>query len=268
MEKLDISKERLYLKNIRCVIKSGQYNSPKFEIKGRHSDAFVYILSGSCTYKIGDEYEFTVFEGDILYLANNAFYNMDVQTEEYTFIYCDFDFDIDLSRKSDVFKIKNKSETENLFRKLLNCYKMLSNKSFYECMAVLYQIYGEILTTSDERYIGKSAKDNIFIIKEYIDENFGDINLSVAKLAEKAQMSDVYLRKIFKSVYGASPVEYITLKRLENAKKLMKYPFLNLETCAKDSGFSSVQYFCRVFKKNMGISPAKFRKGVVAKCRK
>lgn len=259
MERLDISKEKLYLKNLSCVIKSGHYNRPRFATNGRHSDAFVYILAGSCTYRIEDEYEFTVFEGDILYLANNAFYTMAIQSEEYRFIYCDFDFDSDSPRKSDVFKIKNKQETENLFRKLLNCYKMSESKAFYECMAVLYQIYG-VLLTAENKYIGKSAKQSILAIKEYIDKNFSDINISVARLAEKAQMSDVYLRKLFKSVYGTSPIEYITLKRLENAKQLMKYPFLSLENCAIESGFSSVQYFCRVFKKKMGISPAKFRK--------
>ena len=70
MGKLDISKERLYLKNLSNVIKSGIYNNPKIENKGRHSDAFVYILSGNCKYDIDDEYSFTVGPGDILYLAN------------------------------------------------------------------------------------------------------------------------------------------------------------------------------------------------------
>ena len=262
MNRLDISKEKLYLKNLSCVIKSGHFNKPRFEIKGRHSDAFVYILSGSCTYKIENEYEFTVFEGDILYLADNAFYTMDVTTDEYRFIYCDFNFDSDLPRKSDVFKVKNKQETENLFRKLLNCYKMSPAKSFYECMSVLYQIYGEILSGAEDKYIGKSAERSVFMAKEYIDKNFSDINISVAAIAEKTKMSEVYFRKLFKSVYGTSPIEYITLKRLENAKQLMKYPFLNLEACAVESGFSSLQYFCRVFKKNMGISPAKYRKDI------
>jgi AraC-like DNA-binding protein len=40
----------------------------------------------------------------------------------------------------------------------------------------------------------------------------------------------------------------------------MEYPFLSLEECAIDSGFSSVQYFCRVFKKVMSITPAQYRR--------
>lgn len=39
----------------------------------------------------------------------------------------------------------------------------------------------------------------------------------------------------------------------------MKYPFLSLEECALQSGFSSLQYFCRVFKKEFNISLGRFR---------
>lgn len=43
------------------------------------------------------------------------------------------------------------------------------------------------------------------------------------------------------------------------ARELMTYSFLTLEDCALQSGFSSLQYFCRVFKKGYGITPAKYR---------
>jgi AraC-like DNA-binding protein len=262
MEKLDISKEKIYLKNLSNVIKSGIYNNPKIENEGRHSDAFVYILSGNCRYNIDDEYSFVVGAGDILYLANKENYKMDVLTSEYEFIYCDFEFDSEVKRKSTFYTMKNKDEVENLFRKLLNSYRKSSAKSFYDAMSMLYLIYGEILESSENTYLIKDTKNKILKQKEYIDANFSDLNLSVSFLAEKAGMSEVYFRRLFKTVYGISPIDYITMKRIENAKKLMRYPFLNLGACAKNSGFSSLEYFCRVFKKKTGISPAKYRKDI------
>ncbi|MBE6651758.1 MAG: helix-turn-helix transcriptional regulator [Ruminococcaceae bacterium] len=94
----------------------------------------------------------------------------------------------------------------------------------------------------------------------YIDENFNLPEFSITLLAERIEMSEVYLRKLFRAQYGISPSKYLISVRLKNAKKLMKYPFLTLEECALQSGFSSLQYFCRLFKKETGISPGKYRK--------
>ena len=40
----------------------------------------------------------------------------------------------------------------------------------------------------------------------------------------------------------------------------MNYTFLTLEECALQSGFSSLQHFCKTFKSVYGISPGKYRK--------
>jgi len=52
------------------------------------------------------------------------------------------------------------------------------------------------------------------------------------------------------------------LVRMEKAKQFMSYPFITLEECAKRCGFSSQQYFCRVFKKNIGMTPAEYKKRI------
>ena len=86
------------------------------------------------------------------------------------------------------------------------------------------------------------------------------LGITQEDLAEKIGISEVYLRKLFKAQYGITPSNYLISVRLENAKKLMRYPFITLEECALQSGFSSLQYFCRLFKKETGISPGKYRK--------
>ena len=114
--------------------------------------------------------------------------------------------------------------------------------------------------TANNVYIEKFSENKIAEAKNHIDTNYKDTSLSVYSLAEKTAMSEVYFRKLFKSQYHLSPVQYITSIRLKKAKELMKYPFLTLEECALQSGFSSLQYFCRVFKKSTGTTPAQYRK--------
>lgn len=255
MCKIDITKNNLYINKIINVIKSSNKKHHKLlHIKCRHSDAFVYILSGSCTYKFVDGDEFTVNEGDILYLAHHADYTMYIHTTNYRFIFCDFEFNEASPRKSDMYSLDSSSYAENLFNKLLQ-----HKNSFTYALSVLYNIYGMVMKTASKVYIEEFSKTKISESKEYIDVNFKDNALSVCFLAEKAAMSEVYFRKLFKSQYHLSPVQYITSVRLRNAKELMKYPFLTLEECALQSGFSSLQYFCRVFKKTTGTTPSKYR---------
>lgn len=257
---IDISNKNLYITKIHTVITSDMLRNGKLRyINNRHSDCLVYILHGSCTYESEGNPSFTVHEGDILYLSKGAVYTMDILSEKYNVIFCDFDFEDGQMRKCDVYSPKNVSDAENLFRKLLKCYTYPSENSFTECMSILYKIYGIILISVNSRYIGSNIKKKMSKIKDYIDANYKNSSISVTFLAQNADISEVYLRKLFKSMYGISPSKYIVSARIKNAKKLMKYPFLSLEECALQSGFSSLQYFCRVFKKSTGTTPAKYR---------
>ncbi len=260
MKKVDISKNELYLNKLINVIKSSNHCTTLQVRKGRYSDAFIYILSGSCTYSFDDNTVFTANGGDILYLAQSATYTMQIHSPDYEFIYCDFTFYDDAPRKSAVYTPKNFQEAKNLFEKLYRRYHASSQKNFSECMSLLYQIYGIIFQTENNPYFSKNTKENIAKAKDYIDHNFQDLNLSVSSLASRCKLSEAYFRERFKALYHVSPSQYIILLRIEKAKSFMEYPFLSLEECAQKSGFSSLQYFCRVFKKTTGITPAKYRK--------
>ena len=84
----------------------------------------------------------------------------------------------------------------------------------------------------------KSSRNKISGLKNYIDANFADDSLSVSFLAQKADISETYFRNLFKQQYNLSPSQYIINVRLQKAKSLMSYPFLTLEDCALQSGFS------------------------------
>ncbi len=260
MNEIDITQKNLYIKKLINVIKSANPNIKKLlSRKNRHSDAFIYIISGSCTYYFDTGNEFTVNSGDILYLAHNSVYDMYVHTTDYKFIFCDFEFDCDLPRKCDFYAESSlPNTTESIFRKLFNS-NSRSTTSFCESMSLLYEIYGIVTHSAKTDYISPSAKAKVNSAKEYIDANITDSSLSVKTIAEAYGMSEVYFRKLFKSSYHISPSKYIISMRLNKAKEFMKYPFLTVEECALQSGFSSCQYFCRIFKKKYGVTPHKYK---------
>ena len=261
MKKTDIMQENLCIQKIITVIQGKNPNHHKLlTVKSRHSDAFVYVISGSCTYRFDDKTEFKVTAGDVFYLPYQSIYTMYIHTDDYKFIFCDFEFAEPSARRSALYSHQDLKNVDSLFFKLLNRYRASAKNTYIECMSILYSIYGLLQQDTQKSYIGKSKERNMIEARCYIDENFNLPEFSISQLAEKIKICEVYLRKLFRAQYGISPSKYLISVRLKNAKKLMKYPFLTLEECALQSGFSSLQYFCRLFKKETGISPGKYRK--------
>ena len=250
---IDITKNHLYIKRIINVWRSELKNckNKPIYVDGRHSDALVYVLSGSCTYYFANGREFCVNTGDILYLAKGAVYRMNVNVDSHKYIYTDFEFDSDQVRKSDYYS--DIIGAENLFIKLLGAHKV----GFAKCASVLYSIYGEVISQSGKR---PGARGEVAVAKEYIDRNFSDLSLGITDLAQMCSISEVYFRRLFKERYGISPSQYIILKRIEHSKSLLMHSFITEDECAVQSGFASAQYFCRVFKKAVEMTPGEYRK--------
>ena len=263
MDKTNIVYEDLCIKKIISVIKSNNSHHHKLiKVNGRHSDAFVYVICGSCTYRFDDGIEFSANEGDVFYLPHQSVYTMFIHSEDYKFIFCDFEFAETSTRCAALYPRQRSANTDNLFFRLLNRYRSPTDNTYAECMSLLYSIYGVLQQNADGAYLDKDKRNDMAEAKSYIDEHFSQSELSVSTLAQKINISEVYFRKLFKAQYGIQPSRYLTSVRLKNAKRLMKYPFMTLDECALQSGFSSVQYFCRIFKKETGISPGKYRKGL------
>ena len=127
-------------------------------------------------------------------------------------------------------------------------------------MSILYGIYSILQQDAQKIYLGKNKENKASEAMRYIDESFNLPEFSISLLADQIGVSEVYIRKLFKAQYGTSPSKYLMSVRLDHAKNLIKYPFITLEECAMQSGFSSLQYFCRLFKKETGISPGQYRK--------
>ena len=259
MRGTDITRVNLSIKRIRLVFKNTiPYMTRRINVSGRHSDAFVYVIGGSCQYEFETGERFLAESGDVFYLPYKSVYTMQLGGD-YKFIYCDFEF-LDFSGRPAIFKSDSTDKCEASFTRLYNLYRQTPEKNHAECMSVLYSIYGTLVNRTAHTSHGGGLDTLASYAKERIDEGYTTPDFSLSELSREAKISDVYLRKLFREKYGTSPMKYLTSVRLKNAKKLMAYPFLSLEECAKRSGFSTVQYFGRVFLKEFGISPGQYRK--------
>ena len=64
---------------------------------------------------------------------------------------------------------------------------------------------------------------------------------------------------MFKKQFGMGFSEYVNGKRLEKAKELLETTSLSVRDVAITVGFSEANYFSRLFKQNLGMSPTEFR---------
>ena len=80
------------------------------------------------------------------------------------------------------------------------------------------------------------------------------------KICADLNVSKNALYRAFKKYENCTVGEYISLKRVEFAKDLMINTEKSLQIIAEESGFSDYTYFCKTFKKIMGVTPFKYRK--------
>ena len=110
---------------------------------------------------------------------------------------------------------------------------------------------------SDEDY--RSIRQEVL---RYVDEHFTMID-SVEQVAAVFNYNYTYLSRMFKNVTGTTMVKYITVKRIELAKRLMQEnPQLGITVVSEMVGYLDQHYFSRTFKTVTGISPSEYRKNL------
>ena len=85
-------------------------------------------------------------------------------------------------------------------------------------------------------------------------------NERIEKYADLCGVSRAYFYRCFHEWAGKSPVEYRNMIRLSNAQTMLRYTDMRIAEISATVGFDDPFYFCRIFKKNLGLSPQNYRK--------
>ena len=81
----------------------------------------------------------------------------------------------------------------------------------------------------------------------------------VEELSEQLGVTKSHLVRVFRQEIGIPPGKYLTNVRIEAVKTLLLGGEYNLDMIAGLTGFSGANYLCRVFKREVGVSPAAWR---------
>ena len=105
---------------------------------------------------------------------------------------------------------------------------------------------------------GEKYSDIVANARKYMAENFQK-DISLDEVSRVANVSPYYLSKIFKEETGETFVEYLTGLRMAHAKNLLKQRDKSIKQICMESGYSDPNYFSRIFKKTVGVTPSEYR---------
>jgi two-component system response regulator YesN len=97
-------------------------------------------------------------------------------------------------------------------------------------------------------------------ISKYMQENLGDNELSLSKIAQVFFINPSYLSRVFKKETGINFMDYLTKLRIEEAKILLKNTDLMAYEIGERVGIPDSSYFSTCFKKYTGLSISKYKK--------
>ncbi len=89
-------------------------------------------------------------------------------------------------------------------------------------------------------------------------ENDPEQRLSIAQIAQLCHVSPSCLRRLFKQYAGVPPVQFQLEVKLRRAKRLLSLGSMTVCEVADALGFADPSYFCRIFRKHTGTSPAAY----------
>jgi AraC-like DNA-binding protein len=107
--------------------------------------------------------------------------------------------------------------------------------------------------------IAADVYKKIVTAKVFIDENFREpIDLDL--LSREACLSRYHFHRLFTRIYQITPHQYLTRKRIGQARQsLAGKDFTIMEIC-NDIGFESIGSFSSLFKKENGYAPLNYRR--------
>jgi AraC-like DNA-binding protein len=100
--------------------------------------------------------------------------------------------------------------------------------------------------------------------RDLMDRRFAD-PLDLDRMASEAGFSKFHFARTFKETYGETPANYLTRRRVERAKDLLRSANLTVTEVCMLVGFSSLGSFSSRFSELVGMSPSAFQRAAAAR---
>lgn len=131
--------------------------------------------------------------------------------------------------------------------------------------ALVQKLWSILYENSDVQYdnehnkFSTSSQARLQMMMQYIHQNFAN-DVSLGQIAEFAMVSKSTALNFFHRFLHITPIQYLINYRLKEAARLLLITENNIKTISEETGFESVDYFCRRFKAHYNLTPTQYRK--------
>ncbi len=138
-------------------------------------------------------------------------------------------------------------------------YELNVYSTLYEIIANLYK-GGHVQNKVASKH--NSQREIMSILLDYVDAHYNE-RISLTDLAQKANMNEKYLCRIFYNYTSKTPIAYINELRVEKACYDMQIKNATVTEAAINCGFNDLSYFTKVFKSVKKITPTQYKKSIL-----
>ena len=138
-------------------------------------------------------------------------------------------------------------------------YQLHAKAITLEILYILFAKCGEIRTGTHLEGRESVSYERVDKILRYVDAHYGE-RIKLDDFAELLHINKYYICRIFRQHTGKTLSDYMNLVRIQKATELLISTSQSITEIAFVTGFQDINFFSRMFKRIMGISPTELRK--------
>jgi len=121
-------------------------------------------------------------------------------------------------------------------------------------------VVAEVLALAGGKMSGSGEHDLVKQFLELAHRSFMDPEVTVTSLAQELRVHRTTLNRVFTRMMSIPPGVYLDQIRIQRALSLLQTTELSIKEISSLCGIAYVSYFCRLIRKNTGMTPAEYRK--------
>lgn len=186
---------------------------------------------------------------------------MDSYISKFAVLHRFFHYLLQSNLTSQVIQVANPSQFDTLFNLYDSRHKELELTESFALFFLLFMntvkeqwtVQNQIERDVQLRHIHYSEQ-----VMRWIDAHYHE-EFTLASLVKELHLSRFHISHLFRKATGSTITEYLTYRRLREASLLLRTTSLPLQEICNKIGISNISYFCQLFKKINGTSPAQYR---------
>ncbi len=262
-----VSAEFLHINNC-SVLKHDVQDSRSLRPRGRLDYLLIFIRTGCCYLNLDTPQAETIPAGRVLLFHPG-------EPQDYSFLAADASTEIyihftgngcaslleqaGLTHKS-VLIPSHPGELEHYLLRICESFDSTNNQANLLCEGLLMAALGLLSESNTPSALGaprfsRELGEIIGNIRTYANQPY---NLDL--WAKQCSISKTHFIQIFKDATGLPPYQYLTTVRIRHAKEQLLFTNLSGAKIGELNGYPDYNYFSRVFKKYVGMTPTEYRR--------